>query len=756
MHTNLPTRLDLLHSKMASLGSPKKLQRFIHNQLLSLPSKPSLSFSRTNLLSSHQTLPEIIAQCQPQCSVYITALDCSFCVLDKVSISTLCNCLYNLESLKIVDCGVSEFDQRTRWPKRLQYVDFSRNQLTECPQGLVSLVYLRTLNLSGNLIQTLDPSLLRLPLLEKLHLLQNPLQNVPKHICREGVSAMREYFNAELLPLPQRDPDNTTFIDSPLSISRKSSNSSVSVHPEQCRHLRRYLLSQQGSFDSGYESTRPCRSTSESSIENMSDSGTAANTVQWPPFNHYQLPEGYAPVAETNQCRVFLPGGDCKEEVGIVLVKDMSLYPAVKPNELLVTPVVHITPHGRTFSAQEPAIVILPHCTKPSDRLNDRESTLQELIPVYSDSGLAQPPVWGKLDGESECEIFQDCVLFKTTHFSLFAVISALPYPSASISIGPNYGGLLTLPELPGFEVNLPPTLGETITVTATVYYGDAPYNIESNERALASPCIALQPHGAHFDTPVQISIPIPDYAKVLSHYPDAKLELWHASAGMGMESPEPENWRPLQNATISITQRSDSHILTFTTTHFSWWEALWDIGKRALQKIGLGTSVSASRTRYVSVRIQAFMSPPIRAGGAADVQTFGLLVVVYKFGAALSHLSNYPWSLLDTGSKRIYLRLGPLEVRVQGCFSALEYEDPRSPLSRATELIEFNGDDFCQRFEFALQLKAGCEIQEGMLMGKLHFRQWNGSTPLNQNYNLIVKVSCVYPLLAHFIFFFH
>ncbi len=661
-----------------------------------------------------------------------------------VSISTLCDCLVNLESLKIVDCGVSEFDPSTLWPKQLRHVDFSRNQLTECPQGLTLLVYLRTLNLSGNLIQKLDPSLLRLPLLEKLHLLYNPLQNIPKNICREGVYKMREHFKTEILPLPPQQDLNATLIDNTQPISRKVSNSSISVHAERCQDLRRYLLRQQGSFDSGYESSNRCRSMSGSSIDCMSDlDNTSADSVQWPTFGNYQLPEGYAPVAETNLCRVYLPG-DCKDEVSVELVKDLSLYPTVQPNELLITPVVLITPHGRKFSTEEPAIVLLPHCTKPNS-CNGHESTtqVQDLIPVYSNSGLNQPPSWGKLDGDCDCEIFQDCVLFRTTHFSLFAVISVLPYPTASISIGPNYGGLLTVPELPGFEVNLPPTLGETITVTATVYYDDTPYNIESNERALASPCIALEPHGTQFNSPVQISLPIPNYAKILSYFPNAKLELWHATAGMGIESPESEKWKPFQNPNISISQCGDNHVLIFTTSHFSFWETLWDIGRRALQKIGLGANFSNTRTRYVSVRIQAFMSQPRYDVG---VQTFGILVAVYKFGAPLSHLSNYPWSLLDTGSKRTYLQLGRLEVSIQGSFSAHKFEDPSSPLTRVTELIEFNGDDFCQRFEFALQLEAGCEIKEGMLIGKLHFRQWSGSTPVNQNHNLMVKVS-VYEL---------
>ena len=707
---------------MAAAESPKKLQRFIHNQLLSLPSPSQLSFSRLNLLPTHRYLPAIITQCQLY-SMLITSLDCHYCILNKASITTLCSCLINLEELKVVDCGLKEIGQPIVWPRRLRYIDFSRNKLSEVPQGLSSLQYLTTLNLSGNFIHQLDPSLLRLPLLEKLHLVQNPIQNVPKKICLEGVLKLREYFKTQTLPLPQ--PDSPSFIiNSSLPISRKLSSNS---NPERCQNLRRYLLRQQGSFDSGYESGQRCRSTSASSVD-TSDTDMG-DLVQWPLFERSQLPDGYSPVAENSLCQIFLPEG-CKDKVSIELVKDLSLHPEVRANELLITPVVHITPHGLNFAMEEPAIVVLPHCTKPS---GSHESK-QDLVPVYSNSGLNQPPAWGKLDGQCSCEIFQDYVLFKTTHFSLFAVLLVQPYPSASISIGPDYGGLLTVPELPGFEVNLPPTFGEEITVTASVYYDDAPYNNATDEHTLASSCVSIEPHGAQFETPVQITLPIPDYAEILTHFPSAKLELWCAP---GVPS-QPEDWERLQNVNISITQRNGTYVLTFTTTHFSFWETLWDIGRRALQKLGLGTSISSFRARYVSVRVQAFMSLPVRA---MEIQTFGLLVAVYKFGTPLSHLSNYPWPLLDTGSKRIYLQLGLLEVSIQGCFSALEYEDPTNPLSRSTELIEFNGDDFCQRFEFALQLRPGYELHKGMLMGKLHFKQWNGSTPHRQNYNLIVQV---------------
>lgn len=730
---------------MSGCASPKILQRRIHNKLLSLPSTSQLSLLQTNLLPTHHYLSAIVTQFQLH-SMLITSLDCHFCILDEASISTLCQCLVNLKELKMVDCGLKELDHATPWPICLRCIDFSRNQLTECPQGLSSLVYLTTLNLSGNKIKLLDPSLLRLPLLEKFHLVQNPVQNIPKSICRQGVDKMREYFKVETLPLPPQSSSSDFSASAPNS--RKSSNSMCDL--ERCQDLRLFLLRQQGSFDSGYESVERCRTTSCSSIDTCDLDSITDHTQRLSP-KRFPLPSGYSSAIKTDLCQVYLPEG-CADQVCIELVKDLSLYPKVESNELLITPVVQISPHGRKFCPHQPAIVVLPHCAKPEydgDDDGHAPKLKQRLVPVYSDSVLNQPAAWCRSDCEHSCKIFQDHVMFTTTHFSLFAVLSILPYPSASISVGPNYGGILTVAELPGFEITLPPTLnGREVTVTATVYYDDASYNIESDERTLASPCVGLEPHGAQFDTPVQITLPIPRYTEVLTHFPDAKLELWHATPTLsdGVEAPVqplPEDWEPFQSSRMSLQERAGYYVIVFTTNHFSWWETLWDIGRRALQKVGLAASIDSSRARYVSVRIQALMSPPVSVGAVdvAEIQTFGLLVAVYKFGSPLSPQSNYPWSLLDTGSNRIYLQIGQLEVSVQGNFLAMEYEDPTNPLCRSTELIDFNGDDFCQRFEFALQLKRGCEVCRGMVIGKLHFKQWNGSTPSHQNYNLVVGV---------------
>ena len=83
-------------------------------------------------------------------------------------------------------------------------------------------------------------------------------------------------------------------------------------------------------------------------------------------------------------------------------------------------------------------------------------------------------------------------------------------------------------------------------------------------------------------------------------------------------------------------------------------------------------------------VRIQALMSPPLTSG-RMESPTFSLLVAVCKFGTPLSHVSNYPLSLLDTGTKKIHLQLGVLEVRVhalQECFSAVANGFRRFPHS--------------------------------------------------------------------------
>ena len=717
------------NSEEKGLHSPKKLQRSIWNQVVEVPvlNSPqqhlnsSLSLRNINLAPS---LPAILHQCKPHAS-HITSLDVSYSIVDGSTISALCAALSKLQSFCAVSCGLEELESDMMWPRGLRQVDLSRNKLTDFPTGIGHLLHLEALNVSGNRIHTLNLAILRLPMLQTLHLLNNPIHNVPKHICREGVCEMRRYLNIEPMPVPVEDKDNC--------VQSQSKIHSLSFKNLLLQYGHRHVWSE--STESGYNSPSQRLFSSCSSLTDQEDEDF---NFQLPVFTPYALPEGYTQACNTPLCQIYLPA-EYGQNVCIEIVKDLSFHPQVCPNELLVTPVVRIVPHGLTFPSDRPAIVVLSHCTWPNSQ--------EVLVPLCSNTGLYEPPMWTKLEPGCNCEVFQDCITFSTTHFSLFAAVSVLPYPSTKADIN-NEGGILTLPELSGFKVHVPPDSVHTdipITVQATVYYAD---HIKSDHNlSLATACVGLEPHGMEFRTPILVSIPIPDFAAIKTSFQDAQLQLW--------TSPYIDeytlHWEQVPNAHISVQEGVSGHIATFQVNHFSFFELLWTICRDTLQTLGYGAAFVyrhlPSRTRYVSIRCQVFMSQPL------DDQTFGLLVAVYKFGEPLTTLSNYKWMLADTGSKHTFLKTGELCVSLEGCFEPRR-DIGETVLSRRAE-IQFAGEDFCLRFEFALRLRDDVmfPLVDHQIIGKLYIHQWDGTTPVELNLIKVPAPVCVDLLICMFVF---
>ena len=700
------------NSNPSSPTSPsKKLQRSVHNQTSpSLKSKHTLKLRRYSLVDPLTTLA-IIDQCGSQ-SNYITHLDISYSITSSTTLKHLCSGLCEIQTLIAVECSLSYIDEDTPWPAYLQSIDFSRNRLTSLPQSLSCLLELTELNLSGNLITELDSKLLALPKLQKIHLLNNPIQNVPKSICREGVKHLREYFHV----IPPRLP-------SPEKMYELG---------EKHMDLRRYALHNQGSVDSGYESHRKvsCCSTSLSSFSDIESIDSLEE--EWPQFEPDTLPDGYNKKVLSSFCQVHLPDG-CDFEITVEIVKDISLHPKTKPNELLISPVVQISPHGAQFSESKPAIVILNHCTKPTT------TSQTNILPLCSNTELDQCPHWEKLSTENPPKIFQDCIMFSTTHFSLFAVIASIPYPSKSIIVSPEEQSLLVMQELPGFRIHIPQDSVPTpVTMNATVYFSDPPYAIESLDSGAASACIGVEPHGIQFELPVTVSLPIPHFNEIKELLPNATLQIYHSSCNENNSL----QWELAQNQLHNISTENDTTIATFETTHFSLFEFVWTVGQDALNKIGLGASNAykylTSRKQFVSVRWQAFMTPPL------SNLSFGLAVCVYKFGEPLQELSNYPWLVGDSGPKRVYLRVGELKVSLQGHFTA--NQDMDESLEHSTTVVDFKGDDFCARMDFALRLSL-CDgialpLKDGLILGKLAFTQMDGDRPIVMSYNLIKVIT--------------
>lgn len=709
-----------------------KLKRDIHNQLdTTSPSKlencidekPSkdLILRKLDLLP---VLPDVLVHCKPH-ALHIVNLDVSFSIADFYILNLLCKDLAHLQVIHAKSCGLCDTYNLVSWPKRLHDLDLSRNELKECPQGISELLYLVKLNLSGNSIEFIPPDILTIPSLVKCLLLNNPIHNIPKDICRGGVGKMRSFLMVEPLPLPPKES---------TSSSRRAST--IAARASNCNDLRRQVLRSQGSFESEYESNhcRTSTSTTSSDLEWSESSDIEADSdakVTWPAFHSDEIPEGYVETEGRNQlCQVYLPD-ECMERVEVHEVRDMSLHPRLEDNELLITPVVRITPHGLKFGSK-PAIIILSHCTQ-----NNR-SQMMDLVPMCSNTKQYQTPEWTNLETHPTCEIFEDCIMFTTFHFSLFAIAAAYPYPSSSLEVWPGVGGDMLIPEVPGFCLHVSddcvkPTNGQ-VSIKGTVYYCDKLYRA-SDQLAMASACIGVEPHGTEFNSPVQISVPIPDYTAIKLQFPGAKLELW-CSAGI------PCDWKCISDANVRMERSEDgeleSEVARFTTDHFSFYKFLWTLCASSLQRMGLGAAgvyaQLSSRARYVAVRFQAFMSMPYGTGNS-----FGLVMTVYKFGEPLSTPSNYPLLVADSGAKRLHLRTGNLHVRIEGCF--LASEDVSEVLERNGKILDFTGEDFCERFEFALSLKVGVSLPlpEGQVLGKLRFIQWEDSDPIHKSYNLIM-----------------
>ena len=701
---------------MATVSSPGKLQRSIWNQ--TAPSSRSgaavsdLTLSLRNLSisppppqpsspspSQSRLLSAILILTQPY-STTITKLDFSYSRLSPQYLATLCSTCRSLLRLALVDCGLTTIDPHMQWPSLLQAIDLSRNKLSDIPCGIEQLLYLKYLNLSGNRITTVTDVLMKLPNLKSLHLIANPIQNVPKEMCRRGVEAMREYLEVEPLPAPASPP-----------VSRAVRRLSL----EDGRNRNHVLRQRIESLESGYDS-----SSRLSSIAYVSDSDPEPDIGNqddplpdvWPDFCPTSLPQDYKKSGSHQLCQLYLPRSASKAQVQIAEVKDLSLHPQLASNQLLLTPVVRISPHGLRFEEDEPALVVLCHCRMPGGVEGE------EVAVFCSDTGPRQLPQWSKLRGEAcTCTIFKTHVKFSTRHFSMFAVVSTLPYPSAKVVISSNEGGSLSLPdECPGLKVTLSqgclvPNSGEK-SITATVYYTDSPCP-NDHTAALASPVVGLEPHGIEFTRSVEVTLPIPDYSTIRNALPEARLQLWTAP-------PDGHCWSHLTDTPLTLNLTGGIHTVTFSILHFTLFEILWN----SLSALRDGAEYVYRRIRSwpVAVRCQVFMTPPQQ-----DL-SFALLVLVYKYGNPMPGLDNYPWMLADTGSSPVCLHTGEVEAVLHG-FSAVQ-EHGEDPVLSQTHT--FNGENFGLRFDFSLRLRSRhLPLTDYQTLGKLKLTQGISEVPV-------------------------
>ena len=354
--------------------------------------------------------------------------------------------------------------------------------------------------------------------------------------------------------------------------------------------------------------------------------------------------EGYVCAAQILSCLVYLPQ-KVDENLSIEIVTDTSVHPKLASNEIKITHVVRITSNKKNSSLEKPAIIELAKIIE----LSDKEAN-SKVIPLCANSESSE---WKEVESVCNCKVLRDRISFQVTHFSLYAVISRKPYPSSTVRVKPASADIpapdhlpipveLTIPELPGFKLQIPPlsiNADRETDITATVLY-DCPAICSEDDRSrLASSCIELEPHGATFSKQVSISIPIPDYAEVKENHPDAQLQIWHANKRSDSLITK-QDWKLVEH---SISQDEEGrYVAIILTEHFTLYESLWS----------MYTSVISRFCSFFRIkeRCQVFMSQEIRSQSSQRI-TFSISILFYPYKEDPEPLPhNYKYALLDSG----------------------------------------------------------------------------------------------------------
>ena len=420
------------------------------------------------------------------------------------------------------------------------------------------------------------------------------------------------------------------------------------------------------------------------------------NTIHifWTDNDAPPVSTGYRRIPGTSLCHVDLPE-DVSEDVQIRLLKDVD--PTIKANELLLTPVVSVSPQGLEFSPTKPAIIVLPKIIEPHGN--------HDLVPLCSVADPSQPPDWSEPTESNQCEMLADHIMLKTSTLGLFTVKAQFPYPSSSLNIVPDSNQELTVDELKDFKLELPsrsvpPESAKKIK--ATIYYSDPQYSPESEVHSLASACVDIEPHGLQFAESIQVTLPIPDFAKIRKKVPDAELEFWQDTADENSD-PSRQTWKRLDIA-INIHLRENGYVATSQISQSGFIENRWN---KPIAELGATTAYSKSqkKLKLIHGQIRAFMSCDCEG-----FNCFGILAIVDRATDPQPIPEAYQNNPI--AKKPLKLTLGKLSV-----------------------LLEINGsgvlpdesviaEDCQSRFEFLVKLSTNKPLTERCCFGQLHLQQ--------------------------------
>lgn len=276
------------------------------------------------------------------------------------------------------------------------------------------------------------------------------------------------------------------------------------------------------------------------------------------------------------------------------VVNETEFSPSLTSNAILATPIVHASPHGARFYLSMEASVKLPlHVVV------DKDITVRCF---ESDTDIDEPPVWQEIQNEA-FEIVGQSVVIKTKHFSLFCATVSKEYPHVEKRISSANGGCLYHEEVPGLEVNFTKgCINNDIDASLTVLYDDDDYKPIDTDRAIASPVVALGPHGINFEDDVMVTLPLPDASEVFKIVIDPELIILESQTKLG----EKPYWKEV-NVSYEIIEHGGVYSVSFAVRHFTLFEALWNIANTTVQTVKKASNFFPKFTHLVY--FQALMS---------------------------------------------------------------------------------------------------------------------------------------------------
>ncbi|XP_078610022.1 uncharacterized protein LOC144881137 [Branchiostoma floridae x Branchiostoma japonicum] len=703
---------------------------------------------------------------QPPLCTAITYLDVSYNRLSALPPTV--GDLHNLQYLYAHDNVLHTLPVEIACLSHLREVDFSRNCIVEIPTALAQAKSLEVVNLSGNLITLLIPKLLHIPTLLQLHLIRNPIQNVPKDIIRAGLDAMQKFFDVDVPKNSTKQTSETrrlSLVEQLNSVTLRSCSireseleTSSIVEVSEKDHASETLSTHCKCSSVGWICGRSGRDRCWSSSDRgyYSSSNFDINSLSYD-FGAIDLTNGdqlschgdYDSEGETDRDSNFDETDEkCSCYHGDEMESDpedesfLARRKRLPDRTLLLTykqVSVVVPEHNRSghILAEFSLDILedgryLPAEVRDWSRVSVHASSVVSMEPhgaeFYPDEPAvitiplhAEPSQCDKVvclssqtsEGqtpawetipESQWHFSDGKVIIKTSHFSLFTVVLRRVYPETKMVISTG-GGTLKLKELPGVEILFPEgSVHTSMEASMKVLYADPPYGLDE----INSPPFAIA-------TPVVTLGPhgykfstVTDPVEVKLPIPDYLqiLDRFGQDTMLTVWHSPTNEEEPLAWEKLAVDHRIEEE----GENHVICFPVTHFSWYRVLWDI-LATKMHAAKmgvTYFYPYTQFSMMCQALMQ--EFQTHTFGLEVICYRSGKPLPEIGNYQHRVGGSIKPRL-MKLGDITVRlVSQVFEA--DTDAGEEDSLAQTEADFRGQEFDK--SFACRFK-GQPIERGV-----------------------------------------